>query len=156
MPRAKKETGIVPAGEGKVVEGAMKLPKSGIGGGKPDFSNILQKEDLTLADKRKAILEQLGMRKPKQKYKNLEERKAAAKERSKARKEKRLAALAEIDPNLVPKKREKMSSEEKKAKRSERRERRLGFMFEMAKANPELAKKFHIDIDKLKERKPKL
>jgi len=128
----KKETALVPTGTGL-----------------PDFSNVLQKEDMSIADKRNYVLEQTGLKGRKRKYKSVEERKAAAKARREERKAKRVAVLEKY--GLEPKKKgPKLTKEQKKARRSARAKERRSFMREMAKQQPDLAKKYGIDVKRFK------
>ena len=115
----------------------------------PDFSKIIQSESISMVEKRKLVLEKLGMKGTKKKYATTEERKLAAKERSKKRREERVTALKEY--GLEPKaKGPKKTKAQKKATRKARGKSRRSFLREMAKANPELAKKYGIDPKRFK------
>lgn len=117
--------------------------------GLPDFSSVLQKEDLSIADKRRIILEGVGLKGKKKKYESVEERKAASKARREERKAKRTEVLAKY--GLEPKKKgPKLTKEQKKAKRSARAKERRGFMRDMARQDPDLAKKYGIDVKRFK------
>ena len=125
MPKKKTTTALVPMGV-------------------PDFSSVLSTQDMSLSMKRRKVLEELGLRKPKKKYASVEDRKAAAKERAKKRKEERVKVLKQY--GLEPKKRgPKLTKAQKTAKRQDRGKVRREFLREMARQNPELAKKFGID-----------
>jgi len=114
-----------------------------------DFASILESESLSMAQKRRQVLEQLGLKGTRKKYASPVERKAASKERREKRKSTRLESLKQY--GLEPKVRgPKMSKEERKTKRSERGKTKRGFLREMAKANPELAKKYGIDPSRFK------
>ena len=52
----------------------------------PEISQIIQREDISPSEKRRALLIQMGVRKPRQKYKTKKHRKVAAKKRQKERK----------------------------------------------------------------------
>jgi hypothetical protein len=115
----------------------------------PDFSNILSSTELPLAAKRRKILEQLGLRRPKKRYASVEERKKAAKERAKRRKEERLKVLKGY--GLEPRKKgPKLTKEQKRERRKARAKAKREFFREMAKQNPDLAKKFGIDPSRFK------
>lgn len=130
----------------------LSLPAGGLQAGTtaiPDFSAIIQSESLDLAEKRKKVLEQLGLRRPRKKYATPGERKEASKKRREGRKATRLEALKKY--GLEPKKKgPKMSKEERGKKRSERGKSRREFMREMARGSPDLAKKYGIDPSRFK------
>jgi len=136
MPKKENLPAIVQPGTGEAVS-------------VPDFSSIITSESLTIAEKRKKVLEGLGMRTRKKKYESVEERKAASKLRREERKKERLSALAQY--GLEPRKKgpRKTKAQKKKA-RSERGKARREFMREMAKASPDLAKKYGIDPSRFK------
>ena len=110
----------------------------------PDFSSIVTSEGLSLAEKRKKVLEGLGMRTRKQRYGSVEERKKAAKSRRDKRKKERLEALAKY--GLEPRKKgpKKTKAQRKEARSIRGKSKREAFR-EMAKASPDLAKKYGID-----------
>ena len=117
--------------------------------GTPDFSNIISSESLSLADKRKKVLEGLGLRRPRKKYASVEERKAAAKKRKEERKTTRTSELKKY--GLEPRKKgPKMTKVQRKLKRSARGKAKRQFMREMAKQNPDLAKTYGIDVSRFK------
>lgn len=117
--------------------------------GAPDFTNILQSQDISVADKRRLVLEGVGLKGRKRKYKTAEERKEAAKKRRDERKVSRLEVLTKY--GLEPKKKgPKLTKAQKKAKRSARGRERRSFLREMAKENPDLAKKYGIDVSRFK------
>lgn len=122
---------------------------TGPGSAMPDFSNILSNTNLSLSQKRKNILEELGMKKKKKVYSSPAERKAAAKKRAKARKEAKLQVLKKY--GLEPKaKGPKKTKEQKKEARKERSSNKRQFLREMAKADPERAKQFGIDVTRFR------
>jgi len=144
----KKDVGGVPAvvtvPPGTLVGGAAAIP--------PDFTSVIQSESLTMAEKRRSLLEKLGLKGTKRKYATVEERKEASKVRREKRKSERAEALAEY--GLEPKKKgPKLTKEQRKAKRKARGKKRRGFMREMAIANPELAKTYGIDPARFKKAK---
>lgn len=110
----------------------------------PDFSSILGAPDVPIAIKRKKVLEELGLRRPRKKYESVEERKAAAKERAKKRREERLQVLKRY--KLEPKKKGPgLTKAQKKEKRRTRGQDKRQFLREMARQNPDMARKFGID-----------
>lgn len=114
-----------------------------------DFSKVIESESLTLAQKRKEVLEALGLKRKKKKYDTPEEKKAAAKKRRDERKATRREVLKKY--GLEPRKKgPKMTQAERKKKRSERGKTKRGFLREMARANPDLAKKYGIDPSRFK------
>ena len=118
-------------------------------GSVPDFSHILQSKDLSLEDKRRRVLEELKMRKPRRKYASPAERKEAAKKRRDKRKAERVKVLDRY--GIAPKKKgPKMSKAERKRRRSKRGKEKRGFLREMARENPELAKTYGIDVSRFK------
>ena len=122
---------------------------SPFGGGLPDLSHILSGTFVSEAERRKAALEALGMRRPRQKYKTTKQRKSAAKKRRKERREERTKALEQY--GLAPKKRgKKLTPEQKKKKRAERGKSKRSLFREMARANPELAKQYGIDVNRFR------
>lgn len=128
---ARKSTSLVTAGSNAEVERILGLP------------------NLTLSEKRHKVLEALGKVKPKKKYASVAERKAAAKKRAEERKKAKLDVLKKF--GLEPSKRgPKKSPEEKKLHRKEKGKQRRSFLREMAKSNPDVAKKFGIDINRFK------
>jgi len=109
----------------------------------PSISHILDSE-MSLPEKRRKVLEELGARKPKKKYKTVEDRKAAAKERAGVRRAEKIKILGKY--GLAPKKAgPKLTKEEKREKRSNKGKVKREFIREMARQNPDLAKKFGID-----------
>jgi len=115
----------------------------------PDFSSVIKSESLSLAEKRKKVLEGLGLKRTKKVYANSEERKAAAKKRREERKATRREYLSRY--GLEPRKKgPKLTKEERKKKRSERGKVKRGFLREMARANPDLAKKYGIDPNRFR------
>jgi len=128
---------------------AITSPPSLIGGTPLDFSSVIESESLSMAEKRRKVLEQLGLKGTKKKYATPEERKAASKKRREERKSTRLEVLKKY--GLEPRKKgPKMSKEQRKQKRSERGKTKRGFLREMARANPDLAKKYGIDPRRFK------
>ena len=116
--------------------------------GTPDFSNIIA-ADIPIAQKRSAILQGLGLKGTKKKYKTPAERKKAAKARSVKRRKERQKVLAKY--GLKPKKKApKLTKEQKKARRKERSKVRSSFLQEMVKANPEMARKHGINPARFK------
>jgi len=109
-----------------------------------DFKSVIESESLSMAEKRKTVLEKLGLKATKKKYATPEERKTASKLRAKERREARIAALKPygLEPAVRGPKKTKA---QKKAARKARGKARRGFIREMAKASPELAKKYGID-----------
>lgn len=115
----------------------------------PDFSGIIKSESISLVEKRKLVLEKLGLKGTKKKYATTEERKAAAKARSKERRDERASVLKKY--GLAPQaKGPKKTKAQKKATRKARGKARRGFLREMAKANPELAATYGIDPKRFK------
>lgn len=143
MPR-KKTTAVATVGS--------TMDITGLGSAVPDFSNVLGNAELTLAEKRKKVLMGLGLRKTKKVYASPAERKAAAKERAKKRREAKLEVLKKygLEPHA---KGPKKSKEEKKAVRKERALHKREFLREMAKADPERAKQFGIDVTRFRAKK---
>ena len=132
----------------KAAETALIVPGSLPVGGTSDFSHIIQK-DIPLAQKRSMILVELGLKKPKKQYATKEERKLAAKERTKERKKERLSVLEKY--GLEPKKKgPKLSKEQKKQRRKTRSKAKRTFLRDMARADPEMAKKYGIDPARFK------
>ena len=117
--------------------------------GVPDFTNVLQSQDISVADKRRHVLEGLGLKGKRRKYKSPGERKEAAKKRREERKAVREKALGEYGLQSKAKG-PKLTKEQKKARRSGRSKERRSFMREMAKQNPDLAKKYGIDVGRFK------
>lgn len=114
-----------------------------------DFSSVIQSESLTMAEKRKTVLEKLGLKATKKKYATPEERKAASKLRAKERREARIVALKPY--GLEPAKRgPKKTKAQKKLARKARGKARREFIRDMAKADPDLAKKYGIDPKRFK------
>lgn len=117
--------------------------------GAPDFANVLQSQDISVAEKRRIILEGVGLKGKRRKYKSSEERKEASKKRRGERKVERDKTLEKY--GLLPKaKGPKLTKEQKKVKRSKRSKERRSFMRDMAKQNPDLAKKYGIDVGRFK------
>ena len=115
----------------------------------PDFTNVIKSDVLTEREKRNEILVQLGLKQKKRKYPTPEARKAAAKERSAKRRKERSTVLAQY--GLEPKKRGPKRSEDEKAEaRRERGKTKRAFIREMARAEPDLAKKYGIDPSRFK------
>jgi len=106
-------------------------------------------EGLTPGERRRGIAIALGLRTPRKRYKNKKERKAASKERREQRKKDRLTLYEQY--GMTPRKRgAKLTPDEKRAKRSERGKKRRELLREMARANPELAKKYGVDPSRFK------
>ena len=119
------------------------------GMGIPDFSGILSSEGLSIGQKRSRILTEMGLKKVKKKYETSEERKAAAKERAGTRKAERNKILEQL--GIAPKRKgPKRTKAEKKVLRSQKSKDRRAFIREMAKENPEIAKKYGVDISRFK------
>lgn len=117
--------------------------------GVPDFTDVLQSQDISIADKRKHVLEGLGLKGKRRKYKSPEERKEAAKKRKEERKAERDKTLEGY--GLLPRvKGPKLTKEQRKVKRSVRSKERRSFMRDMAKQNPDLAKTYGIDVGRFK------
>lgn len=115
----------------------------------PDFTSVIESESISMAEKRKTVLERLGLKGTKRKYETVEERKEAAKKRREKRKSERAEALAKY--GLEPKKKgPKLTKEQRKAKRKARGKARRGFMREMARKDPELARTYGIDPKRFK------
>ena len=115
----------------------------------PDLSGILRNEELSLAEKRRKVLEQLGMRHPRQKYATPEEKKAAQEARRLKRKADRLEIFKA--QGIEPRKRgPKKSKAERAAARKARRHNKTMALKEMALANPDLAKKYGINPSRFK------
>jgi len=132
-----------------MVKKGTELTVTGGEGGALDFSKIIQSESISLGEKRKLVLERLGLKTTKKKYATTEERKVAAKARSKTRREERLKALKEY--GLEPQKKgPKKTKAQKQASRKARGKSRRNFLREMAKANPDLAKTYGIDPKRFK------
>jgi hypothetical protein len=119
--------------------------------GQPDFSSILS-SGLDTKSMRLEILKAEGVQGVRQKYPSKEARIAAYKEKMKDKRAKDRAILEKH--GIAPKPRVKRTEEEKAQYRRDYRKKRAGkqhsFLVEMAKKNPELAKKFGIHADKLK------
>jgi len=145
-----EEQSIIPLGPAGGGEGEIKEITSPLSSGiLPDLSDIMNRQFPSLADKRKAVLEALGMRKPRQKYKTVKQRKLAAKKRRKERRKERIDALKRY--GIEPRKRgKKLTPEQKKERRNLRGKTKRAGLREMARANPELAKKYGIDIDRFR------
>lgn len=117
--------------------------------GIPDFSDILNDPRLTRQEKARRILEKTGKKGKRQKYASKELRKAAAHERYLKRRADRRAALEKIDPSLLPKPRgQKLTAEQKKAKRSQRGKTKRQLFKDMVISYPEKAKAAGIDISR--------
>jgi len=115
----------------------------------PQVSQVMTMEGLTPGERRRGVLVALGLRTPRQKYKSKKQRKTAAKERRLQRKKDRLALYEQY--GITPRPRgAKLTPEQKKAKRSERGKNRRAALREMARANPELAKKYGVDPARFK------
>jgi hypothetical protein len=118
-----------------------------------DFSDILNKPDLTPGQRRRLALQKLGLIKPKKVYASPADRKAASKLRAKERRQAKLAALPE---EFRPRPKVKRSPEEKKERRKERGKEKRMFLREMAQKDPSLAAKYGIHVELFKvNRKPK-
>lgn len=109
----------------------------------PNLSSILSGAK-PLSDKRREVLIALGLRRPRQKYTTPALKKTAAKKRRKERKLERNKELAKY--GLAPRKRgKKLTTDQKNKRRNERGKNKRAGLREMARANPDLAKKFGID-----------
>lgn len=115
----------------------------------PSIQEIVNSSEFDLATKRQKVLLELGQKRPKKRYATVEERKAAAKARNKKRREERNAALRPYGLGPRPKG-PKLTKEQRKEKRKARGKVKRQFMREMAKANPEKALKFGIDVTRFK------
>lgn len=114
-----------------------------------DISAIIQREDISPSEKRKALLVKLELRQTRRKYKTKAQRTAAAKTRRDKRKTERLSVFEQY--GLEPKTRgPKLTAEEKRKKRSTRGKTRRSLFREMARANPEMAKKYGVDPSRFK------
>ena len=112
-------------------------------------SQAMTMEGLTPSERRRAVLVALGERTPRKKYKTKKEKKAAQKERREERKKKRGVLYEQY--GITPRERgTKLTEEEKRQKRSARGKTRRSAFREMARKDPELAKKFGIDPSKFK------
>lgn len=105
-----------------------------------DVQSILRKPDLSPKDKRRAIAELIGLKKPKKIYATPAERKAAAAARAEKRRKKNNDIWKKI--GIAPQKREKMSPEQKKARRSEKAKDKRALFADMVKRDPDKAAKF--------------
>ena len=115
----------------------------------PQVSQAMTMEGLSPGERRRAVLVALGLRTPRQKYKSKKQKKSAAKERREQRKKDRLAVFEQY--GITPRKRgTRLTPEQKKEKRSERGKQRRALLREMARANPELAKKYGVDPTRFK------
>ncbi len=115
----------------------------------PDFKDVIQSETLSMAQKRSTILEKLGLKSTKRKYATTEERKTASKSRAKERRESRTKALKQY--GLEPAKRGPTRTKaQKRESRKARGKQRRGFLREMARSSPEIAKKYGIDPGRFK------
>jgi hypothetical protein len=149
----KKSKALVPKGKAVVStavtpSGIADIQKAATAGISPEIKKILEDSSLSLSAKRRKVLEIRGKAPArKKKYSSVEERKAAAKERAKKRKETRNAELAPY--GLRPKKREGMTPEVKKAKRAAKARAKRAFMKEAATEFPDLAKKYGLTFRKI-------
>ena len=117
--------------------------------GIPDFSDILNDPRLTRQEKARRILEKTGKKGKRQKYATKELRKAAQHERYLKRRADRRAVLEKIDPSLLPKPRgQKLTAEQKKAKRSARGKTKRQLFKDMVLTYPDKAKAAGIDISR--------
>lgn len=124
-------------------------PVPALGPAPLDFTSVIESETLSIAAKRKHVLEQLGLKGRKRKYATLEERRAASQKRREERKATRLEVFKKY--GLEPKeKAPKMTKEQRKQKRSERGKAKREFYRQMARADPALAKKYGIDPKRFK------
>jgi len=132
---------------GKKTQGkTLALPEAG--GLPPTLQSILESES-SLTEKRRRLLEELGVKKTKKKYPTAAARKEAAKARAAVRREEKKSIYAKY--GLEPKpKGPKVSDAERKARRKTKGASKRSFLKEMAKANPDLAKKYGIDVSRFK------
>jgi len=118
----------------------------------PKVVEILENPDITTRDKRRRIADYLGIRKTRKVYKSEAERKKAAKDRAVKRTKERTSFFAGL--GIAPAKRETLSPAEKKERSKARRKRRTqgrrDLMREIQKTNPDLLKKYKIDVSKFK------
>lgn len=115
----------------------------------PGVSRVMTSVFESPGAKRKALLEALGERKPRKKYKSTKIRKTAATKRRKERKKKKTGIFEQF--GILPRTRgPKMTETQKKEKRSVRGKTRRSLFRDMARANPELAMKHGIDVNKFK------
>lgn len=115
----------------------------------PQVSQVMAMEGLTPSERRRGVLVALGVRTPRKKYKTKKERKAAAKMRREERKKERSVLYEQY--GITPRMRgPKLTEEEKKKKRSERGKKRRELFREMARKDPETAKRYGIDPSKFK------
>jgi len=115
----------------------------------PQVSQLMNTPGLTPSERRRGLRIALGLSTPRKKYKSKKERKKAAKERREKRKEERSALYEKY--GLTPRTRgPKLTSEQKKEKRSERGKKRRAALRDLARANPEKAKEYGIDISRFK------
>lgn len=139
---------VTPSGIKDIQAAAVETPSISGADIPEDIRSIIQDPFMDLATKRRKVLELRGAApKKKKKYKSPEARKAAAKERAAARKAQRVSELAPF--GLEPKKREKMTEAERKARRSQRGKAKRAFLKEAAKEFPDLAQKHGLRFRKI-------
>ena len=147
---AKKETAIVKAAtKGGGLQGAMDKMPTLIE--TFDFSKIKVDKSKSLAEQRRQVAIELGLRKPRKIYETPQARKAAAKKRADDKRE--LKRLAYEKAGIPFGKRKKMTVEERKEHRTEKRHAKkdiLDWGKSFMKEHPEEAKKYGIDPSKYK------
>lgn len=102
---------------------------------------------------RKEFLKGEGLYRPRQKYKDKAERKAAAKLRAKERRDKKRAKLVAAGLGPKPKKKYETVEARKaaaKGRRKDRRAARSNLIAEIAQDRPDLIQKYGIDMSKFK------
>jgi hypothetical protein len=115
------------------------------------FANLKVDHSLPLSEQRRQVAMQLGLRKPRKVYESPQARKAAAKARADAKRELKRQAYAKAGiPFGV---RKKMTPEERKQHRTEKRHEKkdiLSWGKTFMKEHPEEARKYGIDPTKFK------
>jgi len=112
-----------------------------------DFTKILNNPNLTKKQKVDLILKAKGLKTPRKRYASVEERKKAAAQRAKERRKKQ---LEDLPPELRPKPRVKLTKAQKKEKRRAHNASNRAALRELAKANPDLARRFGINPDRFR------
>ncbi len=153
MAKKKTETGLANVSSPQMTNPGLNNISNPINFGlTPErFSSLkeLLKTKSTTEEKRLLLQRELGLRKTKKKYPTKEARKEAAKVRAKQRRAEKKAVYKEFGIAPAPKG-PKRTTEEKKLHRSEKGKSKRNFLKEMAKQNPDIAKKFGIDISRFR------
>ena len=110
----------------------------------PSTGPAIPMPGLNLREMRRSVLMEGGLLTPRRKYESKEERKAAAKERGKARRESRKAFLEA--QGIAPAARAKLSKAQRRARSKEFRRIRNVYL----KSHPEEAKRLGVDIGRLR------